>query len=79
LRAIVDRIRPAVEPLLDQHGDHESDEFLDKAIVANVLASVDQLRHGSLIIEELIDEGQLSIVGAEYSIEAGTIEFLTDD
>ena len=79
LRAIVDRIRPAVEPLLKEHSDHESDEFLDDAIVANVRASVNQLRHGSLIIEELIDGGQLTVVGAEYSIEAGTIEFLDDD
>lgn len=79
LRAIVDRIRPAVEPLLLHHSNHESDEFLDEAIVANVRASVDQLRHGSSIIEDLIDEGQLTIVGAEYSIEAGTIEFLTDN
>ena len=63
----------------DEHDDHDSDAFLDEAIVANVLASVDQLRHGSLIIEELIDDGRLTIVGAEYSIEAGTIEFLTDD
>lgn len=79
LRSIVDRIRPAVEPLLDKHNDHDSEAFLDEAIVANVRASVDQLRHGSLIIEELIDEGRLTIVGAEYSIEAGTIEFLTDE
>jgi carbonic anhydrase len=79
LRAIVDRIRPAVEPLLQEHRDHDSAHLLNDAVVANVHASVDQLRHGSQIIEDLIDTGQLTIVGAEYSIETGNIEFLTDD
>lgn len=79
LRAIVDRIRPAVEPLLQEHSDHDSAHLLNDAVVANVHASVDQLRHGSQIIEDLIDTGQLTIVGAEYSIETGNIEFLTDD
>lgn len=38
-----------------------------------------QLRHGSLIIEDLIDKRKLTVVGADYLIEVGTIESLTDD
>lgn len=79
LRAIVDRIRPAIRPLLDSHSDHKSELFLDEAVKANVRESVNKLRHGSLIIEEMIDSRQLTIVGARYSIETGTIEFLQDD
>jgi carbonic anhydrase len=44
-----------------------------------VRASVDQLRHGSLILEEMVDSGELKIIGAEYSIETGIIEFFEDD
>ncbi len=75
LRAIVDRVRPAVEPLLEEHKDLTDDEILNMAIRANVLASVEQLQHGSLIIEDLIKNNELQIVGAEYSIEKGTVEF----
>ena len=76
LRAIVDRVRPAVEPLLEHHGDLTDDEFLEKAVRANVKTSVDRLQHGSLIIEDLIAKDELRVIGAEYSIEKGTIEFL---
>lgn len=75
LRAIVDRIRPAVEPLLEEHGDVDDEAVISSCVRANVRASVERLQHGSLILEELIDTGDLQIVGAEYSIETGNIEF----
>ena len=78
LRAIVDRIRPAVEPILGDHFDDEARDTIDNAIRANVRHSVDRLQHGSLIIEDLIGDGQLTIVGAEYSIENGTVEFFAE-
>ncbi len=69
LRAIVDRIRPAVEPLM---GDGAS---LRDAVAANIRHSVDQLRHGSAVLEQLIADDTLTIVGAEYSIETGEVDF----
>ena len=72
LRAIVDRIRPAVEPLLDKNDDIP----LNDAVVANVKHSVDRLRHGSQLLEDLIAANKLTIVGAEYSIKSGKVEFL---
>ena len=69
LRAIVDRIRPAVEPLMG------GDVSLHDAVVANVRHSVDQLRHGSAVLEQLAADAALTIVGAEYSIETGEVEF----
>ncbi|MDH5582693.1 MAG: carbonic anhydrase [Gammaproteobacteria bacterium] len=79
LRAIVDRIRPAIEPMLGELDDLDSKHAVDECVRANVRASVEQLRHGSLILEQLIDSGDLSVVGAEYSIETGCIEFFEDD
>ncbi len=72
LRAIVDRIRPAVESLADQ------DVSLQAAVVANVHQSVRRLQHGSLILEKLVESGELQVVGAEYSIENGRVRFLSD-
>ena len=79
LRAIVDRVRPAVEPILAEHKDDESVFVIDAAIQANVRASVDRLQHGSLIIENLIENDELTIIGAEYSIDSGVINFFADD
>ncbi len=70
LRAIVDRIRPAIESLTDQ------EVSLQAAVVANVHQSVSRLHHGSLILEQLVDSNELTIVGAEYSIESGEVKIL---
>ncbi|MGB5490585.1 MAG: carbonic anhydrase [Woeseiaceae bacterium] len=78
LRAIVDRVRPAIAPILAAHAGHDEDALVGAAVRANILASVERLTHGSLILEQLIDAGNLVIVGAEYSIETGKVEFLDD-
>lgn len=70
LRAIVDRIRPAVEALMS---DGVS---LHDAVAANVRQSVSQLQHGSQILERMIEIDELAIIGAEYSIESGEVTFL---
>jgi carbonic anhydrase len=74
-RSIVDRIRPAVEPLLNSDDGSEPSALIESAIRANVQASVDKLRHGSKILEQLIDNEELRIIGAEYSLETGTVEY----
>jgi carbonic anhydrase len=79
LRAIVDRVRPALEPVLEEGCDVDDEAVIANCVRANVQASVEKLQHGSLILEELIASGDLKIVGAEYSIETGTIEFFEDN
>ena len=79
LRAIVDRIRPALEPVLHCDSDLDDEKVISSCIRANVRASVERLRHESLILEQLVDAGDLQIIGAEYSIETGNIEFFADD
>ncbi len=76
LRAIVDRVRPAVEPVIAANAGSDEETLTAAAVRANILASVERLSHGSLILEQLINTGDLVIVGAEYSIETGTVEFL---
>lgn len=75
LRAIVDRVRPAIEPVIAANADSDDDELTAAAVRANILASVERLSHGSLILEQLINSGDLVVVGAEYSIETGNVEF----
>ncbi|HET6277315.1 MAG TPA: carbonic anhydrase [Candidatus Polarisedimenticolia bacterium] len=75
LRSIVDRIRPSIESLAEATNPLSRDELIRQAIRANVLASVNQLRHGSQIIEQLMQGGRLVVVGAEYSLETGVVDF----
>ncbi|TMA43629.1 MAG: carbonic anhydrase [Deltaproteobacteria bacterium] len=75
LRAIVDRIRPSVEALLKTELRNDADALVRQAVRANVNASVDHLRRGSKVLEQLIQDEGLLVVGAEYSLETGVVEF----
>jgi len=75
LRSIVNRIRPSVQGLLatDLHRDPEA--LARHAVRANVRVSANALRHGSEIIEQLIQNDGLLVVGAEYALETGAVDF----
>ncbi len=73
LRSIVDRIRPAVQSLLDAELDPGG--LMQHAVRANVRASASRLRHGSAVLEHLIESDGLLVVGAEYSLESGLVDF----
>jgi carbonic anhydrase len=75
LRAIVDRVRPSVEALLGTDLRHDLTTLVKRAVRANIRASADHLRHGSQVLEQLIREDGLLVVGAEYSLETGVVEF----
>jgi carbonic anhydrase len=75
LRSIVDFVRPSVASVLAQSLDDDPNAVIEQAVQANVRASVEQLRHGSQILEDLERDEGLVIVGAEYSLETGLVEF----
>lgn len=75
LRAIVDRIRPAIEGLFATDLSHNPDALIREAVRANIRASVDHLRHGSQVLEELIRNEGLLVVAAEYSLDTGVVDF----
>ncbi|HEX5814919.1 MAG TPA: carbonic anhydrase [Methylomirabilota bacterium] len=75
LRSIVDRIRPSVEALLATELRHDADALVREAVRANIRASANQLRHGSEVLEQLIQNDGLLVVGAEYSLETGVVDF----
>jgi carbonic anhydrase len=75
---IVDRIRPGVEEIVARHEAEGALAVEHEVMTANVRASVDQLRHGSTIVEGLIANDGLVVTGAWYSLETGKVEFLDD-
>lgn len=76
LRSIVDRVRPSVEALLGTELAKDHDALVHHAVRNNIRMSVNQLRHGSALLEQLIQKEGLLVVGAEYSLETGIVEFL---
>jgi carbonic anhydrase len=75
LRTIVDRVRPSVQGLLQTELARDPEALVKEAVRANIRASADHLRHGSQILEQLIQDEGLLVVGAEYSLETGIVEF----
>ena len=75
LRSIVDRIRPSVEALLSTELRNDPEALVRQAVRANIRASADHLRHGSEVLEQLVQTNGLLVVGAEYSLETGVVEF----
>ena len=73
IRDLTDRIAPHIVPLL-RPGAPAPDPR--EAMRANVRASVDHLRHGSRMLEELVRIGRVAVVGAEYELETGAVNFL---
>ncbi len=75
LRSIVNRIRPHVRNLMDTELRHDHKSLVHHAVRANICASADHLRHGSELLEQRIQNDGLMVVGAEYSLETGVVEF----
>jgi carbonic anhydrase len=75
LRTIVDRVRPSVQSLLATELANDHDALVKEAVRANIRTSVDHLRHGSEVLEQLIQDAGLVVVGAEYSLATGVVEF----
>ena len=75
LRSIVERVRPSVAPLLESPLAKDENALIHQAVRANVRASANHLRHGSAILESLIANEGLRVVGGEYSLETGEVDF----
>lgn len=74
-RAITSRIRPHIEDLVLHAVAPIDDQVLRECVRANVRASADHLRHGSRLLEDLVQAGRVVIVGAEYELETGVVSF----
>ncbi len=77
LASIVDFIRPSVEALWDTELRHDPDALKKHAVRANIHKAVHHLNHDSKILKQLINKGELHVIGAEYSLETGLVDFFS--
>ena len=75
LKFNVDRVRPAIDSVLADGAGLERGDLVGRAVRANIVASANQLRRGSAILEHLIRQERLLVVGAEYALETGVVDF----
>jgi carbonic anhydrase len=75
LHSIVDRVRPSLQPLLATPLAGDAEALVNHAVRANIRASANHLRQGSRLLEQLIRDDGLCVVGAEYSLETGIVDF----
>jgi carbonic anhydrase len=75
LRSITSRVRPAIEPLTITELARDPDELRRHCVRANVRAGANHLRHGSPALEGLVLDGRVAVVGAEYDLESGKVDF----
>jgi carbonic anhydrase len=75
LRSIVERVRPSIDPLINTDLAADRASLLREAMRANVRVAADHLRHGSQLLEQLIQNDGLLVVGAEYNLQTGAVEF----
>lgn len=75
LQSIIDFVRPSAEAAIAACGGEQHDAVVERAVRENVRRSVEHLRHGSEVLEDLIENHGLRIVGAEYSLATGVVEF----
>jgi carbonic anhydrase len=75
LQSIVDRVRPSVESVLTGRDPEDYEALIRNAVRANVRASANHLRHGSELLERLVREDGLLVVGSEYALDSGVVTF----
>jgi len=79
LASIVNRIRPSVETLIESGMGSDREALVHHATRANIRTSTAHVRHGSQVLEELIAHDGLRVIGAEYSLQTGLVDFFDDD
>lgn len=74
LCSLLDDVRPSVEAAMAEHPDDE-DAMCRVAVRHNVHAAVERLRRGSALLERLGRDDGLLVVGAEYDLNSGEVDF----
>ena len=71
-------INPAVQAKAGNYSPANSsnDKFVDAVAEENVRLNMKKLRNRSVVLREMIDKGEITLVGAMYDIDTGKVKFL---
>ena len=80
LTALLTKIRPAVEDELTvkKNRNSNNDEFVEKVTTINVKRTTKAIKERSPILKEMIENGEIGIVGGTHDITTGSVTFYTE-
>jgi carbonic anhydrase len=80
LTALLTKIRPAVDDELttSENRNSSNNEFVEKVAVINVKRTVKSILQRSPILKEMIEKGEIGIVGGTHDITTGQVTFFDD-
>jgi carbonic anhydrase len=77
LTGLLDKIKPAIAdvPQSITPRDSKNPKFVDAVTEANVRYQMRQIKEKSSILKEMIDKGEIGLVGGVYDIKTGEVKF----
>jgi carbonic anhydrase len=80
LTELLSKLQPAVYQEQVTKGDRSSKnaEFVENVAEINVKRAVKSILQRSYILEQMVEKGEIGIIGAMYNIETGVVEFYVD-
>ncbi|MEI2739049.1 MAG: carbonic anhydrase family protein [Chitinophagaceae bacterium] len=82
LTELLSKLQPAVyaerETLGVEYRNSKNSMFVENVAAINVRRSVKSIIERSYIIEQLVENGEIGVVGAMYDVETGQVEFYED-
>jgi len=78
ITAMLAKIKPAVDKSQDFTGEKTSknDAYVEYVAKNNILLTIEAIKKGSPVLKEMVDKGEIKIVGAYYDINTGAVIFL---
>lgn len=80
LSTLLNKIQPSVyyERTISENRTAENAEFVEKVARIQVKRSVEEIIERSVILREMIEKGEIGLIGALYDVEIGVVEFLEE-
>ena len=77
LTGLLAKIKPAIAqvPGEVQPRDSKNDDFVQKVAEANVRLTMQEIRDRSPVLKEMLDAGQIALVGGMYDLSTGEVHF----
>lgn len=79
LTAMLDNIKPALENVKTEEGVDRSSkniDFVNEVAVQNVHLTIARLKKDSPVLNEMIENGEINVVGAMYDVASGKVSFI---
>lgn len=80
LTTLLSKLEPAVneEEATTENRTSSNPQFVENVAEINVRRNVHEVLHRSAILRDMVEEGQIGIIGAMYNVSTGVVEFYDD-